>query len=376
MMRPLDGIKVLDFSTLLPGPMASLILAEAGADVIKVERLGSGEEMRAYQPAWGASAVNFALLNRGKKSVALDLKSEADRARLMPLVESADILLEQFRPGVMDRLGLGYECLRNRNPGLIYCSVTGYGQTGPKANVAGHDLNYIGDSGLLHLSMGTPDQPVIPPALIADIAGGAYPAVINILLALAERQTTGCGRFLDVAMADNLFPFLYWAIGSGTAASQWPGNGTSLVTGGTPRYRLYATSDDKFVAAAPIEQKFWNAFCDIVGLEEHLRDDSFDPKATTARLCAIIRSATADHWGRAFARKDCCCSVVTDIEQAMNDPHFTARGLFRHKLVNEEGAVIPALPLPIDAAFRARPEIPVSAPALGAHNEEILGIQP
>lgn len=372
-MRPLEGIKILDFSTLLPGPMASLILAEAGANVVKIERPGSGEEMRAYQPTWGASGVNFALLNRGKKSVVLDLKSDADRARLMPLVESADVLLEQFRPGVMDRLGLGYECLRKRNPGLIYCSVTGYGHTGPKASVAGHDLNYIGDSGLLHLSMGTPDHPVIPPALIADIAGGAYPAVINILLALSERQTTGRGRFLDVAMADNLFPFMYWAIGNGTAANQWPGNGTDLVTGGTPRYHLYVTSDDKFVAAAPIEQKFWDAFCTIVGLEEDLRDDRLNPAATTARLCTLIRSAPADHWALAFAGKDCCCSVVADIKQAINDPHFIARGLFRHTLVNEEGAVIPALPLPIDAAFRASPKVPVSAPSLGAHNEEFFG---
>ena len=169
-MRPLDGLLVLDFSTLLPGPMATLLLAEAGAEVIKIERPGTGEDMRAYAPAWGRDGVNFAMLNRGKKSIALDLKNPEDRASLEPLIKRADVLVEQFRPGVMKRLGLDYETVIQLNPKLVYCSITGYGQHGPKRNQAGHDLNYIGDSGMLGLSMGSPEQPVIPPALIADIA--------------------------------------------------------------------------------------------------------------------------------------------------------------------------------------------------------------
>ena len=168
-MRPLEGITILDFSTLLPGPMATLILAEAGAQVIKIERPGRGDEMRSYQPKWGADSVNFALLNRGKKSVTLDLKDAVERAKLDPLLERADIVVEQFRPGVMARLGLDYETLARRNPRLIYCALTGYGQTGPKRDASGHDLNYIGDTGLLALSMGDPRRPVIPPALIAEL---------------------------------------------------------------------------------------------------------------------------------------------------------------------------------------------------------------
>ena len=151
-------------------------------------------------------------------------------------------------------------------------------------DVAGHDLNYIGDAGLLALSMGSQEQPVVPPALIADIAAGAYPAVMNILLALTERARTGRGRYLDVAMADNLFPFMYWALGNGLVAGEWPGNGTDLVTGGTPRYRLYPTADGRMVAAAPIEQRFWTVFCDVIGLNPDLCDDSRDPAATAKRM--------------------------------------------------------------------------------------------
>jgi alpha-methylacyl-CoA racemase len=363
-MRPLGGVFVVDFSTLLPGPMASLILAEAGAEVVKIERPGRGEDMRSYEPLWGRDSVNFALLNRGKTSLALDLKDGADRAHLDTLIERAHVVIEQFRPGVMERLGLGYAALSERNPRLVYCSITGYGQSGPKRDVAGHDLNYIGDTGLLALSSGPLDTPVVPPALIADIAGGAYPAVLNILLALREAEATGRGRHLDIAMADNLFPFMYWALGSGSALGQWPGNGADLVTGGTPRYRLYPTGDGRLVAAAPIEQKFWDEFCAIIDLPEPLRDDGRDPSATTAAVAERIRSQDGATWRARFAGRDCCCSVVATLEEALADPHFAARGLFGHRLRNETGAEIAALPVPVDPGFRAPPGTVAAAPLL------------
>lgn len=371
-MRPLDGVFVLDFSTLLPGPMATLLLAEAGAEVVKIERPGRGEEMRSYEPKWGADSVNFALLNRGKRSLALDLKDAAARDALMPLVARADVIVEQFRPGVMARLGLDYDSVARINPRVVYCSITGYGQTGPKRDVAGHDLNYIGDAGLLSVSMGPPGQHVVPPALIADIAGGTYPAVINILLALQERRQTGRGRHLDVAMSDNVFTFLYWAMGQGAVTSRWPGNGTDLVTGGTPRYRLYTTLDGRAVAAAPIEQKFWDTFCDLIGLDASLRDDGKDPAATARRVADIIAGETADYWRGRFEGQDCCCSIVAGLEQAMSDPHFKARGLFQYTLENEVGARMTALPVPIDPGLRAAPGTPAAAPPLGAHNSEYL----
>ncbi len=370
-MRPLDGVRVLDFSTLLPGPMASLLLAEAGAEVLKIERPGKGEEMRGYEPRWGKEAVNFALLNRGKKSIAADLKDPATLDRVLELAKTADVVLEQFRPGVMDRLGLGYEAMRTQNPRIIYCAITGYGQSGPRRDRAGHDLNYIGDTGLLAFNPGPPGARVVPPALIADIAGGAYPAVMNILLALRRRDATGEGAYLDIAMTDSLFTFAYWAIGSGLATGRWPGSGTDLVTGGTPRYRLYETKDGRIVAAAPIEQRFWEVFVKAIGLEPQFADDARDPAATTARIAEILRSRTAAEWVPIFEVADCCCSIVQDLRAAMADAHFRARGLFAHVLGNEAGTQMPALTVPICNVFRAAPGETKSAPALGANNEEL-----
>lgn len=367
----LHGIRVLDFSTLLPGPMATLFLVEAGAEVTKIERPGSGEDMRAYPPSFGKDSVNFALLNRGKRSLALDLKSEAGRARLDPLLDEADVLVEQFRPGVMDRLGLGYETVSVRNPRLVYCSISGYGQNGPKRDIAGHDLNYMGDTGLLSLSMGTVTQPVLPPALIADIAGGAYPAVFNILLALRERERTGLGCHLDVSMTDNLFPFLYGALGSAFAANEWPVNGGGLVTGGSPRYQLYPTADDRIVAAAPLEQKFWAKFADCIGLEREFLDDSTDPLRTRYRVAEIVRSKDASYWEPRFAQADCCCSIVRTLAEALEDPHFRERGLLNERVANETGDEIPALPVPVAPALRAHLGRVRSTPALDEPSENV-----
>ena len=351
MIQPLAGIKVLDFSTLLPGPLASLLLAEAGAEVIKVERPGRGDEMRGYEPKLGDDSVNFALLNRGKRSIAVDLKDPAQRERLMPLLRDADVLIEQFRPGVMERLGLGYETLERENPSLVYCSITGYGQSGPKAQVAAHDLNYIAGSGLLHLSAGSDGAPVIPPALIADIGGGAYPAVINILLALQQRARIGKGCRLDVAMCDHLFTLMYWALGNGFAAGRWPRPGGELVTGGSPRYRIYRTADDRFLAAAPLEQRFWERFCTLIDLEDRYRDDARDPAATIVRVAEIVRGRDAARWQELFQGEDVCCAIVASLEEALEDPHFRARGLFGHAL-ESGGSSIPALPVPVAPEFR------------------------
>ncbi len=366
-MRPLEGVRVVDFSTLLPGPLATLMLVEAGAEVIKIERPGRGDEMRSYEPAFGGDAVNFGLLNRGKRSVAIDLKAPGAVERLMPLLREADVLVEQYRPGVMDRLGLGYEALSAVNPGLVYCSITGYGQTGPKADSAGHDLNYVAESGMLSLAAGADGAPVLPAALVADIGGGTYPAVVNILLALLERKRTGKGCRLDVAMADNLFTFLYWAMGNGLAAGRWPRPGGELVTGGSPRYRIHRTADGRFLAAAPLEDKFWAAFCAAIGLPEPLRDDSWNPQATDRAVAAIIGSRDADHWRAVFAGKDVCCSIVNSLEEALADPHVQARGLLDRRLAAPDGRSIPALPTPIVPALRGD-DAEAGYPALGEAN--------
>lgn len=348
---PLAGMRVLDFSNLLPGPLASLLLAEAGAEVIKIERPDGGDEMRAYAPAFGAVSGNFALLNRGKTSLCADLKDAGDLAHVRELACAADVLIEQFRPGVMARLGLGYEDLARRNPGLVYCSITGYGQSGARALKAGHDLNYLAESGLLGLTRASDGAPVLPPVLAADIGGGAYPAVTNILLALRRRAGTGQGCHIDVAMADNLFTFAYWGQAMGQAGGRWPRPGGELTSGGSPRYAIYRTADGQYLAAAPIEERFWRVFCDTIELPAAERDDRADAAAVATRVAARIASASADEWRRRFADRDVCVSVVESLEHAFADPAFVARGLFERQ-VTSGGARMAALPLPLAAALR------------------------
>jgi crotonobetainyl-CoA:carnitine CoA-transferase CaiB-like acyl-CoA transferase len=365
--QPLAGIKVLDFSTLLPGPLATLILAEAGAEVIKIERPGRGDEMRSYMPKFGADSVNFAMLNRGKKSIAIDLKEAKARQSLLPLIQSADVVVEQFRPGVMDRLGLGYDALNAINPRIIYCAITGYGQTGPRAEVAAHDINYVAESGMLSLAAGEDGAPIVPPALIADIGGGTYPAVINILLALRARDASGQGCKLDIAMGDNLFTFLYWAMGNGLAAGEWPKPGGELVTGGSPRFFIYRTRDDKFIAAAPLEQKFWENFCDAIQLDAKFRDDRIDTQASKRAVAQRLREKTAAEWQSLFAGKDLCCCVVATMQEALDDAHFKARGLFNRK-VSVDGKTVIALPVPVADMFRSA-KMEDGYPVLGSAND-------
>jgi alpha-methylacyl-CoA racemase len=353
-MQPLSGLLVLDFTTLLPGPLAALMLAEAGAEVIKIERPG-GEDMRRFPPLTDGESAAFALLNRGKQGLTLDLKSETDRAKLIPLIERADILIEQFRPGVMARLGLGYDEVRVINPRLIYCSISGYGQSGPRASEAGHDINYIGNTGLLDLQPGPPDQPVVPPMLAADIAGGSFPAVINILLALRARDQSGQGCFIDIAMTDAMFTFGWCALALGAATGKFPKSGEMWLTGGSPRYRLYPAKDGKIIACGAIEQKFWLAFTSAIGLAPEFIDDRRDPAKTGDAVAKLILARTSEQWRPIFEAADCCVTVVTPLEQAMRDPHFVGRGLFAHGIATGSGKSLPALPLPIDSQFRDKP---------------------
>lgn len=352
-MQPLSGLLVLDFTTLLPGPLASLMLAEAGAEVFKIERPG-GEDMRRFPPSVDGVSAPFAMLNRGKQCLALDLKSEADRARLMPLLMRADILIEQFRPGVMARLGLGYDEAAKINPRLIYCSISGYGQSGPRAGEAGHDINYIGNSGLLDLQPGPIERPVVPPMLAADIAGGSFPAVINILLALRARDQSGQGCHVDIAMTDAMFTFAWYALALG-AAAKFPKPGEMWLVGSSPRYQLYPTKDGKIVACGAIEQKFWRAFTAAIGLAAEFIDDSRDTKAARDAVAKLILARTADDWRPILAAADCCATIVAPLEEAMRDPHFVQRGLFAHEVATASGKAISALPVPIAPAFRDKP---------------------
>jgi crotonobetainyl-CoA:carnitine CoA-transferase CaiB-like acyl-CoA transferase len=352
-MRPLQGILVLDFSTLLPGPLAALMLAEAGAEVIKIERPG-GEDMRRFPPLVDGESAAFAMLNRGKQILTLDLKSEADREQLKPLIARADILIEQFRPGVMARLGLGYDDVRAINPKLIYCSISGYGQSGTRANEAGHDINYIAATGLLNLQPGPTAAPVPPPLLAADIGGGSFPAMINILLAVRARDQSGQGCLIDIAMTDTMFTFAWYALALGQAGGKFPKPGEMSLVGGAPRYALYPTRDGRIVACGTLEQKFWLAFAALIDLPAEFIDDRRDPQATRAAVAALIAARTAAEWQPLLAQADCCVTLVTPLEDALRDPHFIERGLFAHTTETASGKSMPALPVPIDAQFRAK----------------------
>ncbi|MDI3471520.1 MAG: Alpha-methylacyl-CoA racemase [Pseudolabrys sp.] len=360
-MQPLSGLLVLDFTTLLPGPLASLMLAEAGAEVIKIERPG-GEDMREFSPEWDGESAAFALLNRGKAGLTVDLKKPEDRAKLDELLQRADILIEQFRPGVMDRLGLGYETLHARYPRLIYCSISGYGQQGPRADEAGHDINYVGNTGLLDLQPGPIDHPVVPPALVADIAGGTFPAVINILLALRARDQSGEGAHLDIAMTDAMFTFAWYALALGQARGAFPKPGELTLVGGSPRYQLYRTKDGRLIACGALEDKFWLSFCRVIGLDDTFIDDARNPAATKAAVAARIAERTAEEWRPLFAAADCCATIVEPLARAVRDPHFVKRGLFAHGVESQNGSVMPALPVPIAPIFRDQIRLNKKAP--------------
>jgi crotonobetainyl-CoA:carnitine CoA-transferase CaiB-like acyl-CoA transferase len=367
MTLPLQGITILDFSTLLPGPLATFMLAEAGAEVIKVEKPG-GEDMRRFPPALGGESAPFAVLNGGKKSIEVDLKTESGRLSLVPLLQRADVVVEQFRPGVMQRLGLDYEAVRSLNPRVIYCSITGYGQEGPRADQAGHDLNYQAVTGLLSLSPG------LPASLVADIAGGAMPAVMNILLALRQRDLTGAGSFLDIGMADAMFTFSWFALAQGHATGRFPGAGQNMLAGGSPRYDLYETSDGQHLALGALEPKFWDAFCTAINLAPSLRDDARDPAATRSAIRATIGGRTGRHWRDLLEPLDCCCTVVVSLEDARRDEHFRARGLFAVDAAAGD-ARIPAVVVPIVPGFREASAKVRPMAKSGEHTRAVLGSQ-
>ncbi|MEO3825774.1 CaiB/BaiF CoA-transferase family protein [Actinomadura sp. B10D3] len=358
--RPLSGVRVLDLSTLLPGPLATLLLAEAGADVVKIERPGRGDEMRTYRPVLGEASANYAVLNRGKRAFAADLKDPAERDRVLALAGEADIVVEQFRPGVTDRLGLGYERVRALNPGVVYCSITGYGQHGPDAGRAGHDLNYLAETGLLGVVVDGAGKPPVPPTVLADIAGGTYPAVMNILLALRQRDATGTGCHLDISMTRNLHLMAYGYFATYQGGDGWPVPGRELLTGGSPRYQVYATSDGRHVAVAALEQKFWERLASLLELPAEYLDERGQESRVIEVIGGLIGARPAEHWRKLFDGEDVCSVVVATFEEA------AAAGLVDtdsdHRLVGD-GFDVGALPLPVDPALR-RPPGALGAPSL------------
>lgn len=308
----LAHIRILDFTTLLPGPLATRILARAGADVIKVEP-PDGDPIRHIGADRELGTRLFEALNASKRCIALNLKAPDDLETARRLAAGADVLVEQFRPGVMARLGLGYEAVREINPGIVYCSLTGYGQTGPNAGKAGHDLTYQAEAGLLLGGADPTADALVPASLTADIAGGAYPAYMNIVTALVGRAGDGRGRHLDIAMTRNLAPFLFWQICQDGA----PKGAITAFMQGSPRYALYRTADRRWLAVAALEDRFWERFCRIAGCEDLIGRDDADPRGTRAVLSGRIARRPADDWRATFKDHDVCAAIAATAAEAV-----------------------------------------------------------
>lgn len=328
MSRPLSGIKILDLSRLLPGPFASLILGDLGARVDKIEDTGPGDYLRHTPPIVGDTSATFLALNRNKRSACIDLKKERGRAALLKLAESYDVLFEQFRPGVLDRLGVGHATLMAQNPRLIVCALTGYGQDGPLAKRAGHDINYLARSGVLGMQGPAGGPPQVPGFQLADFASGLW-CVIGIMAALQERAATGRGRVVDVSMVESSMGFALAGFGT-LFGGKVPVRGDEPLTGGLALYGTYATSDGRSVTLGALEPKFFSAFCAGTGLQADMSAHMPGPHqaALKQELAALFASRTRAEW-EAFGRAhDCCLEPVLEPGEIREDEHLRARQAF------------------------------------------------
>ncbi|MCF8110060.1 MAG: CoA transferase [Desulfobacteraceae bacterium] len=373
MRQPLSGITVVDLSTLLPGPFCSMIMADFGARVIKIERPGTGDLMRDYTPRYPSYSGNFSILNRNKESLTLNLKAEEGKKLFLELIEKSDVLIEGFRPGAMDRLGLGYEEVSKINKGLIYCSITGFGQESPHKNFAGHDINYLALNGILDLAGTKNSPPTLPGILVADIGGGSYPALVAILMALLARNNTGTGQYIDISMMDCSFLWLYHAAGTYFTSGEIPSRGGELTNGGSPRYQVYPTKDGRYLAVGALEDQFWHNLCDILGIDDpKIRDnDSEYPDYAIEVLTEKFLTRTASEWDEEFKGKDLCSCVIRNFEEAVSDPHFNVRGLLQNIPGPDESSQT-ILGNPIKLSHTPG-TINRPAPLLGGENNKILG---
>jgi alpha-methylacyl-CoA racemase len=375
-MNALAGIRVLDLSRLLPGGFCSLLLADFGADVLKVEDTGMGDYVR-WSPPYHEGADDstksalFLALNRGKRSIRLNLKEEAGREVLLRLAREHDVLLESFRPGVMDRLGVGYERLRQENPGLVYCAITGYGQDGPYTARSGHDMNYLGLNGLLGLTGDAGGPPVQSAGQIADIGGGSMMAAFGILAALRERDRSGEGQLVDVSMFDGSLAWLGMVAAAHLASGGTPpGRGDLELAGRLICYRPYACSDG-WVTLGALEPKFWQAWCRGVGRED-LIDKQFERPGSEAHaeVERIFLSRTRAAWHEFAERNDCCLEPVLELDEALDSELVRAREMVVE--LDQPGADGVRL-LGVPVKMSRTPGAPAGpGPALGEHTDEVL----
>jgi len=339
---PLTSIRVLDLTRLLPGPYCTMILADFGAEVIKVEQPIAGDYTRFFEPKIGEMSAFFHSLNRNKQSITLDLKAEEDRAAFLEMVDEADVVVESFRPGVMKKFGLDYNTLKKRNPSLIYCAITGYGQTGPYKDKPGHDINYISYAGLLDLMGERGGAPVVPATTIADIGAGAFPAAIGILMALVNRQETGEGQFVDIGMMDGVISWLQTVLPSFLAAGIPPKRGEQMLDGGNANYNVYETKDGRYLSVGAVEEKFWEEFCKAIGREDFipfLYAPIHKQHQLKADIQKIIIEKSLAEWLDVFSQVEACVSPVNTLEEMVDDPHVIAREMIQTMMDDTLGEI-------------------------------------
>jgi alpha-methylacyl-CoA racemase len=375
-MSALSDVRVLDLSRLLPGGFCSLLLADFGAEVLKVEDTGMGDYLRWSAPGYegaddSAKSALFLALNRGKRSIRLNLKEDAGRAVLLRLAREYDVLLESFRPGVMDRLGVGYERLREENPGLVYCAVTGYGQDGPYTGRSGHDMNYLGLNGLLGLTGDPGGPPVQSAGQIADLGGGALMGAFGILAALRERERSGRGQLVDVSMFDGSLAWLALVAAKYLCDGENPSRGDLELAGRLVCYRPYACKDG-WVTLGALEPKFWQAWCRGVGRED-LVERQFEPPGSGAHaeVERIFAGRTRDEWTAFAAEHDCCLEPVLDLDEALDSELVRAREMVVE--LDQPGAERPVRQLGVPVKLSRTPGgVQAPGPALGEHTHAVL----
>jgi alpha-methylacyl-CoA racemase len=374
---PLRGLRVLDLTRLLPGGFCSLLLADFGADVIKVEDTGMGDYVRWSPPHYEgadqtAGSALFLALNRGKRSIRVDLKADEGKRVLLRLARDADVLLESFRPGVLDRLGVGYERLRAENRRLVYCAITGYGQDGPNRDRSGHDMNYLGLNGLLGLTGEAGGPPVQAAGQIADIGGGALMAAIGILVALRERERSGEGQLVDCSMFDGALSWLALVAAGAFANGSVARRGQLPLAGALTCYRPYRCADG-YVTLGALEPKFWRAWCLGVGRED-LVDHAFDPPGSEAHqaACEIFAARTREQWRQFASEHDCCLEPVLELDEVLDSDLVAARKMVAE--LAQPGVERPVKLLGTPIALSRTPADPSRAPGpgLGEHTDVVL----
>ena len=367
--KPLSGIRVLDLTRLLPGPVCTLHLADLGADVIKIEDTGAGDYARSMGAAAGRTAPLFLAINRNKRALRLDLKKSEGVEVFLCLVRDADIVVESFRPGVVDRLGVGYAACSKVNPRIVYCAISGYGQTGPYRDLAGHDVNYCGYAGFIDQVGPAGGDPVIPNLQVADILGGAVVPAMGILAALFDARRSGQGRYVDVAMTEGVLSHNLQALAAVASTGHVQPRGEDFLSGREPCYAVYRTSDGKHMAVGALERKFWDRVCDVLARPDlkacHWEVRGKDAQWGKEELCRIFAARPQAHWAEKFRAEDCCVTPVLTLEESFEDPQIRARGM-----VVRDGEV-PHFAPPLKMS-EYQFAVERRAPAPGEHSDQIL----